>query len=852
MLDQNETIQERLIEEEMKDSYLTYSMSVIISRALPDVRDGLKPSQRRILVAMNDLGLGPRSRFRKCAKIAGDTSGNYHPHGEAVVYPTLVRLAQSWNMRYSLVHGQGNFGSIDGDPPAAMRYTEARLTGASMEMLHDLKLDTVEFMPNYDETREEPTVLPSKLPNLIVNGANGIAVGMATSIPPHNLCEVVDGLAALIENSEISIEELMKHIPGPDFPTGGIIQGSSGIRQAYNTGKGKITLRAAAHTEQKRGGKTSIVITEIPYQITKTRIIEKIANLVKKGTLTGISDVRDESDRDGLRLVVDLKRGDDEKVVLNKLYKHTPLQETYSIINIALVDGRPQTLDLKQMLQEFLRHRMTVIRRRTQFLLDKANDRLHIVQGLIKAIDDIDRVIEIIRKSQEVNQAREALMTEFTLTEIQANAILAMQLQRLVGLERIKLLDERSELKEKIKEYWAIMQKDELVYDIIREDLFELKDKYGDGRRTEIKGELKDFKIEDLIAEESVAVTVSHAGYIKQTRLSFYRSQQRGGKGVIGSDIKDEDFVEHLFVASTHDYIMFFTDAGKVYWLKVYDVPRLGRTSRGRAIVNMLEIPKGEQVTSMVPVRTFDDRYLIMATEKGVVKKTVLSAYGRPQKGGIIAINLDKGDKLIRAMITHGSDQVILGTRKGYAIRFSERDVRSQGRNTRGVKGLNLRKGDQVKGMILVDKNSTLLTVCENGFGKRTDFTKYRLQSRGGKGIINIKTTKRNGDVVCLMSVRDDDELMIITVHGKMIRTPVSGLRVIGRSTQGVTLIKMNDEDKIGSFTRVARKAEKDDDSAPETPGEDDEEQESEDESGENEEIEEEEFEEEEEEPGKE
>jgi DNA gyrase subunit A len=839
MLDKKEAIQERLIEEEMKDSYLTYSMSVIISRALPDVRDGLKPSQRRILVAMNDLGLGPRSRFRKCAKIAGDTSGNYHPHGEAVVYPTLVRMAQDWNMRCTLVNGQGNFGSIDGDPPAAMRYTEARLTGSAMEMLSDLKLDTVDYIPNYDETRTEPTVLPSKFPNLIVNGANGIAVGMATSVPPHNLGEVVSAIVALIESPDITVDELMEHMPGPDFPTGGVIRGESGIQDAYRTGKGKITLRAAAHTEQKRGGKTCIVVTEIPYQVTKTRIIEKIAELVKRGTLKGISDVRDESDRDGLRLVIDLKRGDDERVVLNKLYKHTPLQDTFSIILLALVDGRPQTLNLKQLLQEFLSHRMTIIKRRTQFLLDKANDRLHIVEGLLKAIKNIDRVIEIIRGSKEVDEARESLMSEFMLTEVQANAILAMQLQRLVGLEQIKLRGEEEELNEKIREYWAILGKDELVYDIIREDLYELKEKYGDGRRTEIAGAVREFKIEDLIAEESVAVTVSHEGYIKRTRLSLYRSQQRGGKGVIGSDVKEEDFAQHLFVASTHDYIMFFTDAGKVYWLKVYDVPMLSRTSRGRAIVNLLQVPKGEQITSMVPVRKFDDRYLLLATEKGVIKKTVLSAYGHPKRGGIIAINLDKGDKLIGAMITHGNDQVVLGTQKGYAIRFGEQDVRAMGRSAHGVRGIKLRKGDVVKSMIMVDKNSTLLTVCENGFGKRTDFGKYRLQSRAGKGVINIKTSKRNGNVVGLMSVREDDEVMIITTNGKMIRIPVKGVRVIGRSTQGVTLIKMGKDDRIGSFTRIAQKEEEDSTEAPELP--DEEAGESEEEEAEEEELEEEE-----------
>ncbi|MFH1423282.1 MAG: DNA gyrase subunit A [Planctomycetota bacterium] len=798
-------IKDIAIEQEMKDSYLSYAMSVIISRALPDVRDGLKPSQRRILVAMNDMSLTPRAHFRKCAKICGDTSGNYHPHGEMVVYPTLVRLAQEFNMRYPLIEGQGNFGSIDGDPPAAMRYTEARMRSSSVEMMEDLKSDTVDFVPNYDETRQEPVVLPAKFPNLVVNGANGIAVGMATSIPPHNLVETANAIIKLIDSPDIAVEELINVLPGPDFPTGGTVCGKH-IKEAYRTGRGQIYVRGIATPEvNPRSGKKSIVVTEIPYQITKTRIIERIAFLVKSNVLKGVSDVRDESDRDGMRLVIELKRGEDEKTVINQLYKHTPLQDTFSVNMIALVDGRPRTMNIKELMQEFINHRFVVITRRTQFLLDRAQERKHIVDGLVTAVDNIDKVIKIIRSSETTAQAADRLMSEFNLTKIQADAILSMQLSRLVGLEREKLQEERKQLRDKIKDCWMILTDKNRVYDIIREDIYEMREKYSDGRRTKIVDNFEDITEEQLIAEESVVVTVSHQGYIKQSPLFLYRRQQRGGKGLTGADIKEEDFAEHIFVASTHDYLLFFTDAGKVHWLKVYDVPRMGRVSRGRAIINILEIPKEEAITSMIPVRNFDDRYLLLVTEKGIVKKTVLSAYGRPKKGGIIAIDLDKGDKLIGAALTHGNDHIVLGTENGFAIRFSETGARSMGRATHGVRGIRLRKGDKVKSLVLVAPDSTLLSVCANGFGKRTSFKEYRIQSRGGMGIINIKANKRNGNVVGLMSVHDDDEVVVITIQGKMIRISAKPIRLVSRNTQGVTLIKLDKGDRIGSIARVAK-----------------------------------------------
>ena len=803
MTERKENIKDLFIEEEMKDSYLSYAMSVIMSRALPDARDGLKPSQRRILVAMNDLNLSPRAKFRKCAKIAGDTTGNYHPHGEQVVYPTLVRMAQDFNYRYPLIQGQGNFGSIDGDPPAAMRYTEARMTDVTITIMEDLEKRTVDYTPNYDDTRTEPVVLPSKFPNLLCNGCSGIAVGMATSIPPHNTNEICDGIAMVIDNPEVTIEELMTVITGPDFPTGAQICGTSGIKEGYKTGRGTIIVRAKAHVETSKTGRKSIVVTEIPYQLNRDNILERIALLVREELLKGISDVRNESDRHGSRLVIDLKKGEDEEVVLNQLYKHTKLQDTFSIIMIALVDNRPETLNLKQMLICYIEHRKVVIVKRTRFLLEKAQNRAHVLEGLKIALNNIDRVIELIKTSDTVDAARRGLISTFSLSEIQANAILDMRLQRLTGLEQGKIDAEYEKLCADIKEYQSILANEKLVLDIIKKDVAEIKEQFGDKRRTEIVGAVGDLEREDLITEENVTVIISHEGYIKRLPLSAYRKQQRGGKGVIGAEMKEGDFAEHLFVASTHDYILFFTDQGKVYWLKVYDVPQMGKITKGRALINLLELKEGENVTSFIPVRNFDDRQLVMATSHGIIKKTVLKAYGNPKKGGIIAINLDEGDTLIGVKLTNGKQDLILGTEQGKAVRFSEEDVRSVGRVSRGVKGIKLKNGDKVCGMVVVDDESSLMTICENGFGKRTNFEEYSAKNRGGQGVINIKTTERNGKVVGLLDVRETDELIMITKGGKVIRTPVNTIRVIGRNTQGVKLFDIGKADKLISVARV-------------------------------------------------
>ncbi|MCF6149717.1 MAG: DNA gyrase subunit A [Candidatus Kuenenia sp.] len=803
MSERRENIKDLFIEEEMKDSYLSYAMSVIMSRALPDVRDGLKPSQRRILVAMNDLNLTPRAKFRKCAKIAGDTTGNYHPHGEQVVYPTLVRMAQDFNYRYPLIKGQGNFGSIDGDPPAAMRYTEARMTDVTMTIMEDLEKKTVDYVSNYDDTRTEPVVLPSKFPNLLCNGCSGIAVGMATSIPPHNTNEICDGITMVIDNPDITIEELMKVIKGPDFPTGALICGTEGIKEGYKTGRGTIVVRARAHVETSKSGKKSIVVTEIPYQLNRDNILERIALLVREDQIKGISDVRNESDKEGSRLVIDLKKGEDEEVVLNQLYKHTKLQDSFSIIMIALVNNRPETLNLKQLLVCYIEHRKVVIVNRTKFLLEKAQNRAHVLEGLRIALKNIDKVIELIKTSETVDAARKGLITSFSLTEIQANAILDMRLQRLTGLEQGKIEAEYEKLCADIKEYMAILASEKLVLDIIKKDVTEIKEQFGDKRRTEIVGAVGDLNIEDLIAEENVTVIISHEGYIKRLPLSSYRKQQRGGKGVVGAEMKEGDFIEHLFVASTHDYILFFTDQGRVYWLKVYDVPQMGRIAKGRALINLLELKEGENVTSLIPVRTFDERQLVMATSNGIIKKTVLNAYGNPKKGGIMAINLDKGDTLIGVKLTTGKQDLVLGTEQGKAIRFSEEDVRSMGRVTRGVKGITLKKGDKVRGMVVVDEQASFMTICENGFGKRTNFEEYSAINRGGQGVINIKTTERNGKVVGLLDVRESDELIMITKGGKIIRTPVDTIRVIGRNTQGVKLFEIDKTDKLISVARV-------------------------------------------------
>ncbi len=803
-----ESVREILIEEEMKDSYLTFAMSVIVSRALPDARDGLKPSQRRILVAMNDLSLGPRSKTRKSAKIAGDTTGNYHPHGQEYVYLTMVRMAQEFNFRYPLVDGQGNFGSMDGDPPAAMRYTEARLAAPAMEMLEDLERDTVDFIPNYDDTRLEPTVLPSKFPNLLVNGGSGIAVGMATSIPPHNLREICDGLIMVLDNPDATLEQLMTVIKGPDFPGGGILCGQKGILDAYRTGRGSVIVRARAHTETTKSGKVSIVFTEVPYLVNRDATLERIGELVKEEVLDGISDLRNESDKDGTRLVVELRKDADEQVVLNQLYKHTALQDSFSIITIALVNNRPQTLTLKQMLQCHIDHRKNVIRRRTQYLLDAAEKHLHILEGLLIALKNIDAIIEMIKVARTVEDARASLMASYGLSEAQANAILEMRLQRLTGLEQEKIEAEHRETRDKVTDYKAILADERRVIEIIRADVQEMKDKYGDDRRTEIAGEIVGFEMEDLIAEEEMVVTITHEGYIKRLPVETYRAQRRGGKGVTGADMKEGDFVEHLFLASTHDYILFFTDRGKVYWQKVYDIPQLGRAAKGRALVNMLQLDLGEKVTSTIPVRTFDERFLVMVTEQGMIKKTPLTEYSRPLRGGIIAIKLTEGDKLIDVRLTRGDQQVLVATADGRAVRFEETDVRPMGRNTQGVIGARLRKGDKAVGLVVVDAQATLLSVCEHGYGKRTSFEEYRLTSRGAQGVINIKTTERNGKVVGVLDVTDEDQIVVMSQQGMVVRMQCKDISTIGRATQGVRIINLNEGDRVTAIARVVSEEE--------------------------------------------
>lgn len=831
-----ENFEDMRILDELKNSYLNYAMSVIVSRALPDVRDGLKPSQRRILVAMNDLNLGPRSKHRKCAKIVGDTSGNYHPHGDQATYGTLVRLGQEWNMRYTLVDPQGNFGSIDSDPPAAMRYTEARMASPATDMLEDIKYNTVDFVPNYDETRTEPVVLPSKFPNLLVNGSTGIAVGMATNIPPHNITEVCDALLLIINEPECGFKDVIKCLPGPDFPTGGIICGRKGIIDAYTTGRGHLTVRGKIDVESNKKGRDRIIITEIPYMVVKTTIVSKIADGVHNNTLPEVSDVRDESDRHGLRIVVDLKRDADAEIVLNKLYRYTPLQTTFAIANIALVNGRPETLNIREMLEYFIEHRKVVIRRRTRFLLDRCRNRAHILEGLILAVSDIDEIIDLIKKSPDTPTAKQNLMAKplkmaelatlkkilpkafikemstgkHFLTGPQADAILTMQLQRLTGLEIEKLAKEYADLVEEIEGYEAILASSETLLDIIREDIYEIKEKYGDKRKTQIAAKAEQLDVEDLIAEEEVIVTVSHSGYVKRLPIDTYRRQARGGRGIIGSDTKEGDFLKHLFIASTHDYLLIFTNRGKCYWLKVYDVPSMSRQSMGRNIVNLLNLGS-QQVASIINVSSFggdedDDtpeKQLLMATKNGIVKKTKLSAYGNPRSTGVIAINLDPNDALIGVSLTTGEDHIVLGTRDGMTIRFSEEEVRSMGRASRGVRGIKLRPGDSVVGMVVVEEKAALFTVCENGYGKRTGLENYRAQSRGGVGLKNIKTSTRNGKVVALKAVQNKDDLMMITAHGMIIRTGLDQIRSIGRNTQGVRLINLKASDKLVAAEKI-------------------------------------------------
>ena len=812
----------RSISDEMQESYLTYAMSVIMARALPDVRDGLKPSQRRILVAMDDLKLRPTAKHRKCAKICGDTSGNYHPHGEGVIYPTLVRMAQEWCMRHMLVHPQGNFGSIDGDPPAAMRYTEARLARPAEEMLTDLQKDTVDFEENYDGTRTEPVVLPSRFPNLLVNGSEGIAVGMATKLQPHNLGEICDAVIAMIENPDITVDGLMKIVPGPDFPTGGVICGREGIRQAYATGHGSMVVRGVMHTEDVKGGRVRIIVDQIPPGIMLPTIKDRIIDAVQNGTIKGIDDLRDESGREALvRLVISLKRDANVNVIINQLWQYTPLQSNVNVSNIALVNRLPKTLTLKQLIGYFVDHRVEVIRRRTAFLLQKARQRAHILEGLILAISDIDEIIQLIRESPDVDTARQRLMdkplrlsesatvikllpeafvksataADRRLSKAQAEAILAMQLRRLTGLEIEQLAREYAGLVDDIADYNLILGDERRVLDIICEDMRELKEKYAEPRRTQITGPVGEMRLDELIEQEDVIVTISHAGYIKRVPKKTFRSQGRGGKGVKGSDNKEGDFIEHLRGASTHDHLLFFTNRGRVYWLKVYDIPSMSRTSRGRSLANVLSMQPNERHVAVLPVSEFEEKFVFFATAKGIVKKTPLAAFSKPRPSGIIALTLDPDDSLIGVGLTGGDDEVAIGTAGGMACRFHESGVRAMGRTARGVRGITLSGGDRAVDLVILRPGMSILTVCENGYGKRTDASEYRLTKRGGKGVINIRTTQRNGPVVALRSVTDDDELMLITAAGTLLRTAVSELRGIGRATQGVRLIRTRGED---------------------------------------------------------
>ena len=800
------------IEEEMKTSYLDYAMSVIVGRALPDVRDGLKPVHRRVLYAMSELGLTRGKPYKKSARVVGDVIGKYHPHGDAAVYDTIVRLAQKFSMRYPLVNGQGNFGSVDGDPPAAMRYTEIRMERIADELLSDLDKETVDFAPNYDDSLSEPTVLPARIPNLLVNGSTGIAVGMATNIPPHNLREVVDALVMLIDRPDATVFDLMKAVKGPDFPTAGIIYGRRGIEEAYMHGRGQVQVRARAEVVpmDKKGDREAIIITELPYMVNKARLIEKIAELIRDKKITGVSPdgLRDESDREGMRIVVELKRGEIASVILNQLYKFTAMQSTFGVIMLALVQNQPRVLDLRSMLALFIAHRKDVVVRRTRYELKKAEEKAHILEGLKIALDNLDAVIRLIRKAADAEEARSGLRLNFGLTDIQAQAILDMRLQRLTGLEREKIISDYRETLKTIEYLKSVLASESMVMDIIRDEFLAVKDSYGDNRRTEIVDETTELTIEDLIAEEEMVITISHTGYIKRNPLALYRSQRRGGKGRIGMETKEEDFVERLFTASTHDYLLFFTDRGRVFWQKVYQVPEAGRAARGKAMVNLINKAEGEGVTAVLPVREFSESaYLIMATSGGTVKKTALSAYGNPRAAGIIAINLKEGDRLIDVRQTTGSSEVLLATRGGMAIRFKETDVRDMGRSAMGVRGIKLRNADEVVGMeIISDDNQTILTATETGFGKRTSASAYRTQARGGSGLINIKTGGRNGDVVGIAAVDDTDEIMLITASGKILRMPVKGVSVIGRNTKGVRFLDVGEGDKVVSIAKPAEK----------------------------------------------
>ncbi len=792
------------IEEEMRKSYLDYAMSVIVGRALPDIRDGLKPVHRRVLFAMHELGLNWNRAYKKSARVVGEVLGKYHPHGDAPVYEALVRMVQEFSLRYPLVDGQGNFGSIDGDPPAAMRYTETRLAKIAHELLADIDKDTVDFTPNFDESLQEPVVLPTKVPNLLINGSSGIAVGMATNVPPHNLSEVVDGLIKVIENPEVTIDELMTVIPGPDFPTRGYIYGRGGIREAYTTGRGILTLRAKAHVEKMRGGREAIIVTELPYQVNKASLMEKIGELVRDKKIEGISERRDESSREGIRVVLELGRGEMPQIVINQLYKHTQMQTTFGVIMLALVGRRPQVVNLKQMLQEFIAFRREVVTRRTKYDLARAEERAHILEGLRKAVDQIDLVIRIIRQSESPDAARDALMRQLELSEIQAKAILDMRLQRLTQLERHKIVEEHEQTLALIEDLKGILASEQRLLGIIKDELAALKQEFGDARRTEILAETADLTIEDLLADDDMVVTITRSGYIKRTHVEAYRSQKRGGKGVTGMETKEEDIVEDLFVASTHSYLLFFTNKGKVHWLKVHEIPEGGRQAKGKAMANVLSLAEGERVATCVPVRDFESGgYVLFATKQGKVKKTELSAFSHPRAGGIQAITLEDGDEVMAARRTDGQREVLLSTKLGMIIRFPEDEVRPMGRTAAGVRGIDVDEGDQVIAAETIKEGVTILTVTERGYGKRTPLDEYRLQGRAGKGIIDIKTAGRNGAVVGMLQIREGDDILVVTTKGKMIRLHADEITSQGRNTMGVRIIDLDADDQVGNLARV-------------------------------------------------
>jgi DNA gyrase subunit A len=813
---QREKILPISIEEEMRDAYLDYSMSVIVSRALPDVRDGLKPVHRRVLYGMHELGLQSGKPHKKSARVVGEVLGKYHPHGDTAVYDSLVRMVQDFSLRYPLIDGQGNFGSVDGDSPAAMRYTEVRMKPIAAEMLKDLDKETVDFSLNFDDSLEEPTVMPSAIPNLLVNGASGIAVGMATNIPPHNMREVISGLIALIDNPEIEITELMKHVTAPDFPTGGIIYGYDGVRQAYLTGRGKVVIRARALVEvTQKNGRESIVVTELPYQVNKVRLIEKIVELVHDKKIEGIADIRDESDREGMRLVIELKRDAVAKVVLNNLYKHTPMQDTFGVIMLALVDGVPRVLNLKEMMEYYIRHRNEIVLRRTQYDLTAAEKRAHILEGLKICLDNLDEVITTIRQSPDTPTAQDRLIERFGLSEIQAKAILEMRLQRLTGMERQKIEAEYRETLALIEELKSILASPARQMQIIKDELLRVGEVYGDERRTEIRPHEGDFSIEDMIAQEDVVITITHDGFIKRFPVSGYRRQHRGGRGVAGAQAKNEDFIEHMFVASTHNYILFFTTAGRCYWLKVYEIPEAGRAARGRSLANIMELPPGEKIRTYINIRNFDDpHFIIMATANGIVKKTDLQQYSNPRRTGINAITIEDGDELIEARLTDGDHQIILAKSSGFAVRFPESEVRPMGRTAMGVKGITLDEGERCISMVTAKRNDTsLLAVTDNGYGKRSKVEDYRMTKRGARGVITIKAHEKIGNLVGLLDVNDEDDLIIITSNGIVIRQHVSDIRVLGRNTSGVRLIRLDTGDHISATARVPKA---DDDSASE------------------------------------